>query len=73
LNNIAEVSIYLDPARIGKGLGTEILRDGIEWARRSLPEVKQFQANIRENNKASIRLFEKIGFVESWRVYTLKS
>lgn len=73
VKDVAEVSIYLDPARIGKGLGSEILRDGIAWARRSLPAVKQFQANIRENNKASIRLFEKIGFAESWRVYTLKA
>jgi UDP-2,4-diacetamido-2,4,6-trideoxy-beta-L-altropyranose hydrolase len=72
IKNVAEVSIYLDPEKIGKGLGTEILRDGIAWARRSLADVTQFQANIRENNKASIRLFEKIGFAESWRVYTLK-
>jgi RimJ/RimL family protein N-acetyltransferase len=73
MNEIAKVSIYLDPAKIGKGLGTEVLRDGIAWARRSLPGITQYQANIRENNEASIKLFEKIGFVESWRVYSLKS
>ena len=67
----AEISIYLDPGRTGQGLGTAMLRAGVEWARGKLQGVKVLSARIRPDNPGSLKAFEKAGFSESWRVYDM--
>jgi len=66
-----EVSVFLDPAMIGRGYGTAILQAGIAWARQNLAGAKVMRAQIKPNNPASSRVFEKAGFVEARRVYEL--
>lgn len=68
----AEISIYLDPAKIGRGLGTAVLLAGVEWAKRNLSGVRALTARVRPDNPVSLKVFEKAGFAESWRVYDLK-
>ena len=66
-----EVSIFLDPALTGRGYGTVILLAGVAWARQNLAGTKVLRAQIKPDNPASSRVFEKAGFVETRRVYEL--
>lgn len=61
-DNGAEVSINLNPAFRGRGLGAEVLRAGIADFESRWPSTP-LRARIRAANPASIRLFEAVGFV----------
>ena len=56
-----EISIVVDPALQGKGFGSKVLRQSIEYA---FVEMKYFEllASIHTGNSASISLFSKFGF-----------
>jgi len=70
-NEAVEVSVFLDPALTGRGYGTAILQAGVAWAKKNLVGAKVMRAQIKPNNPASSRAFEKAGFVEARRVYEL--
>lgn len=55
--------IIFKPEDRGKGYAKESLTLVIKYAKQHL-QVHQVYANISEENKSSIRLFEKIGFLE---------
>jgi UDP-2,4-diacetamido-2,4,6-trideoxy-beta-L-altropyranose hydrolase len=57
----AEVSIYLDPACTGLGLGPWVLRAAQRWAARE-PEPRGLLAHIRPGNRASEAAFAAAGF-----------
>ena len=57
---VAEVSIYIDSAYSGKGLGTKLLNELIAQSEQN--GIWTLQAGIMEGNVASIRLHEKCGF-----------
>ncbi|MEW6664750.1 MAG: GNAT family N-acetyltransferase [Thermodesulfobacteriota bacterium] len=57
----AEVDIYLDPKMHGRGLGTAVLKEGVEWTRRHT-EIKRLVARVRARNEASMKMFSKCGF-----------
>jgi len=57
-----EVSIYLAPGNEGRGVGTLALQQAIECAAFT---CSGFVAMIRKENKVSIMLFERQGFVRS--------
>lgn len=68
----AEVSIYLDPALTGLGLGPRLLRAGQRWTRENTA-LERLVATILPANRASMRAFEGAGFVRggpqwSWPV-----
>ncbi len=59
---MAEVGIGVAPAMRGKGVGTELLRRGCEnylgnWG------VTYILAEIKKTNVASMKIFERVGFV----------
>ena len=56
----AEVSVYVDPAARGAGLGAALLEALIERARGS--EVAVLIARIAEGNPVSVHLHERAGF-----------
>lgn len=56
-----EVSIALDPAQMGVGLGAQLLEAGINQFVRQFPGVP-LVARIREGNAASRRIFARYGF-----------
>ncbi len=58
----AEVTIYLDPAFVGKGLGTAAVTHAEAQARER--GFHSLLAIICGENTASLRLFEKCGFVK---------
>jgi UDP-2,4-diacetamido-2,4,6-trideoxy-beta-L-altropyranose hydrolase len=59
----AEVSIYLDPAQSGRGLGREVLRAGVAYARRV--GIDSLTASIKESNARSQAAFTAAGFEKS--------
>tara|TARA_B100000780_G_scaffold148181_1_gene103549 strand:- start:213 stop:1724 length:1512 start_codon:yes stop_codon:yes gene_type:complete len=60
--NIAEVSIYLVPKEIGKGLGKSVLLKADEWFKSHYPDIKIINANVLSSNSKSIHLFESANY-----------
>ena len=61
MNKTLSISILVVPKHQKKGYGTAILKD---IQARALPvEFDTIEASVDERNRASIRLFEKMGFV----------
>lgn len=65
----AEVSIFLVPEQIGKGLGSNLLRTSIAWLLRQRPKLKSVYASVKAGNDQSKKVFIKSGFVESHSNY----
>lgn len=61
--SIAEVSIYLNPAEAGRGLGREVLRAGLVYARSI--GLAGLTASIKETNARSRSAFTAVGFERS--------
>lgn len=60
----AEVGIAIAPDRRGQGLGAGLLAAAVATGRRDPAlAVERFIARVRIENQASIRLFERAGFV----------
>lgn len=62
---VAEVSINLDPARRGQRLGEPILAAGCAWGFAAL-DLSWIRAEVKAENAASIKIFERVGFVLDW-------
>ena len=61
---LAEVEIMIaEKLERGKKLGWEALCLMINYGIQEL-NVKKFEAKIKDNNKASINMFQKLGFIE---------
>jgi len=69
---IGELNIMIaeDKSR-RKGIATETLQLILEFARKHF-ELRQFIAKIQHDNESSIKLFKKVGFVETDYVETFK-
>lgn len=58
----AEVSIYLEPLRTGRGEGASLLLAAENWLQAERPGVPVLRAQVRAGNSASHRLFERCGY-----------
>ena len=58
----AQVSIYLDPSRHGRGLGGAVLHQAMEWMHLAHPLVTLFCAEVLIENSASAKLFQRYGY-----------
>lgn len=58
----AEVSIYLDPERLGQGIGARLLDAGETWMSQAWPQVRRLTATVKAGNIASERLFANGGY-----------
>ncbi len=58
----AEVSLYLDPALLGLGLGRSMLLVGEEYMLVHRPEIREFMATVLEHNTGSTRMFSSCGY-----------
>ena len=68
----AVTSIYLNPLKVGRGLGRRLLIKGISWLKDNYPELKTVSAKIVSENTASIKLFQSVGFYETNRSFRLE-
>ena len=68
----AKISIFLDPNRIHRGLGTTIIRQGCDWLKSNHPNIATVTAQILPENMASKKAFIKCGFEEKKTHFELK-
>lgn len=58
-----EIGLALKPSLVGKGYGISYVRQGIEFGRHYYQEtITDIQLVVDEQNKAAIRVYEKVGF-----------
>lgn len=70
--NGAVVSLYLDPAMIGRGLGRALMLVGLDWLRQNHPRTQTVSAEILVANVASRKVFESVGFTQKHAVFARK-
>ena len=58
-----EVSVTVDPEKHGRGYGSEIVKIGSQRYFNEEPGIKIIRAEIRPENKSSLRIFEKSGYI----------
>jgi UDP-2,4-diacetamido-2,4,6-trideoxy-beta-L-altropyranose hydrolase len=59
----AELSIYMDPVRVGQGLGTTVLDCAVRYAATGLPEgITRLLARVKPENAGSLAAFRAAGF-----------
>lgn len=68
----AVVSLYLDPAMTGQGLGRALMIAGMAWLRQNHPGTQTVSAEILAANEASRKMFQSAGFVEQHAVFVRK-
>lgn len=68
-DNVIRVSVMLNPAFLGRGIGSEIIRLGTEKFISEKRPKKSLIAEIKKDNITSIKAFQKAGFKESHCVY----
>ena len=71
--DVIKVSVMLNPEFLGKGLGAEVIRLGTERFISEKKPCKPIIAEIKKDNIASIKAFQKAAFKESHStfVYTV--
>jgi len=68
-----KTSVMLNPLFLGKGLGPRVIKRGVEeYIKEKKPDM-QIIAEIKKENVASIKAFEKAGFEEGHFAYVFKS
>lgn len=69
----AEISIYLDPEQVGQGYGKQIIAAASEWARNNIRKIKRLEAEIFDDNIASVKSFKSTGFrkLDNGTIYIL--
>ncbi len=70
---VIKTSVMLSPLILCKGLGPRVIKLGVErFIMEKKPDM-QIIAEIKKDNLASIKTFQKAGFKESYFTYVFKS
>lgn len=64
----AEIDIYVAPQYHGRGLGTDLLNEGVRWVTEHT-KVVTLVAKVKEENAASVMTFKKSGFKAKYLVF----
>ncbi|WP_373056145.1 GNAT family N-acetyltransferase [Zunongwangia sp. H14] len=59
---VAKINYLVDPLQQGKGLGTALLKLGVHKFFAENAEIKKVYGLVFRQNKASVRIFEKLSF-----------
>ena len=59
--HVASASYMVDPRRAGQGIGRQLCRHSVDWARREGFRAMQFNA-VAESNVRAVKLYESLGF-----------
>lgn len=65
--HVFRLTIVVHPGHEGTGIGTEMMRDLVDWAERD-PRVGRLELNVRATNAVAMRLYRKFGFEEEGRL-----
>jgi len=66
---LATISIYLDPALTGQGVGPALLRCATRWVQEHLPALNRIEALVKTDNRASRKAFLAAGYREDYACY----
>jgi len=61
----AEIDIYLDPRKTGRGLGKKMLGQAEAWLRQN-SAAQAIVARVKEENFASVKMFKSCGFISQY-------
>lgn len=64
----AEVSVFLNPEKVGYGLGEPVLHAGEQWLRENNQAIKKLSARVIPDNHASKSLFRRSGYRQVFTV-----
>jgi len=62
ISHIVSLGITVKKSHWGKGIGYDLMNHHIEYAKEN--EIKKINLEVRVDNKAAIKLYEKCGFLE---------
>ena len=63
-NNRGEIYIFVNPMRHGEGIGYEAVRMLCDYGKNSL-HINTLYLYVDHNNERAIKIYEKIGFIET--------
>ena len=72
IGDAIKVSIMLNPEYLGKGFGAEIIRAAVEKFISEKKINKPIIAAIKKDNIASIKVFQKANFIESYLTFVYR-
>jgi len=71
--DVIKVNVMLNPDFLNKGIGSNVIKLGIEKLTSEIKLDKHIVAEIKNDNVASIKAFQKAGFKESHLTYIFDS
>lgn len=67
IKHVAELSISVDKAYWGKGVSSELIKQALDWARKT-GVITKISLKVNQNNPAAIKLYKKMGFQKEGRL-----
>lgn len=62
-NDIMEIGLALNPDLVGKGFGSEFIREGIFFGLKAYNYKRDYiRLTVNEKNKPAIKVYKKVGF-----------
>ena len=62
-DDIMEIGLALNPDLVGKGLGKDFIKSGIDFGIKNYKYTKSYiRLTVNENNKSAIKVYENVGF-----------
>ncbi|MBA2369932.1 MAG: GNAT family N-acetyltransferase [Candidatus Protochlamydia sp.] len=65
--HVAQLSIGVHQGWQEKGIGTDLMKELIAWAKQSAT-IEKIELNVRASNSRAITLYKKMGFIEEGRL-----
>ena len=66
-HTLTDLTIFVDPADRGRGLGRRLFETFLDGVRADLPGVERVELYVREGNARAVALYESLGFVREGR------
>jgi putative acetyltransferase len=66
ISHVFQLTIVVHPGHLGRGIGTTLLEDLLDWARRDI-RVKKVELRVRATNQRAIALYRRFRFLEEGR------
>ncbi len=67
ISHVFRLTIVVRPEFTGHGVGTALMVELMEWAKRS-PKVRKIELLVRATNERAVHLYSKLGFIEEGRL-----
>lgn len=67
LRHICDFGVSVKKCHWRKGIGTLMIREMLDWAKKS-KIIRKINLNVQANNKSAIQLYKKLGFKEEGRI-----